>query len=111
MKLRINDSVVVIAGKNKGMTGKVTKISLAKNTVVVEGVNKKVRNVKRRGIDAVGDQVEFFAPIDASNVAVVDPKNGKPTRIGYKTENGQKVRFAKSSGTVIPNSVSVTKAS
>lgn len=101
MKFHLGDTVIVTTGKDKGQSGAITKILKKTNRVVVEGVNKRVRNIKARPGQA-GDRVEFFASVDVSNVALVDPKNGKPTRIGYTIESGQKVRVARSSGVIIP---------
>lgn len=104
MKIHQGDAVIVMAGNSQGMTGTVSKILKKQNKVIVDGVNKRVKHVKARQGQA-GDRVEFFAPIHVSNVAVVDPKTGKPTRIGYKMEAGQKVRFAKASGVVLAQAV------
>ncbi len=100
MKFRINDSVIVISGADRGKTGTVTKIIASDNRVVVEGVNKHIKHVKGREGQA-GERVEFFAPIHASNVAIADPKTGKATRVGYKIEGKTKTRVAKTSGEVI----------
>ena len=101
MKFHIGDTVTVTTGKDKGQSGSITKILKKTNRVVVDGVNKRVRNIKARPGQA-GDRVEFFASIDISNVALVDPKTGKPTKIGYTVESGKKVRVAKASGAVLP---------
>ncbi len=101
MKLRIGDSVVILTGKDKGKSGLIHKIMAEKGLVMVEGINKKIKHVKGRDGNA-GERVEFFAPIAISNVAIVDPKTKKPTRVGYKIEKGQKIRIAKASGSVIP---------
>ena len=103
MKLRVNDNVVILTGKDKGKTGSVVRIFKKKGKVLVEGLNMKVKHVKAQQGQA-GERVEAPFPIEASNVALVDPKTNKPTRIGYKIEGGQKVRFAKQSGTVLPAS-------
>ena len=100
MKFRINDSVIVISGADRGKTGTITKIVAADNRVVVEGINKHIKHVKGRD-GQEGERVEFFAPIHASNIAVVDPKSGKATRVGYKVEGKTKNRIAKKSGEVI----------
>ncbi len=102
MKLRVGDPVVVLAGKDKGKTGSIVKLFIEKNTVMVEGVNAKIKHVKGRDGNT-GERVEFFAPIALSNIALVDPKTKKPTRVGYKIEKGQKIRFAKKSGVEIPS--------
>ena len=103
MKIRINDSVIVQTGKDKGKSGTVTRILIKTNKIIVEGINKQTKHVKGRNGQA-GERVEFFAPIDISNVAIIDPKSGKPTRIGYKFEGNQKMRIAKKSGEqIVPN--------
>ena len=90
----------MIAGADRGKTGTVTKIIASDNRVVVEGVNKHIKHVKGRDGQG-GERVEFFAPIDVSNIAIADPKTGKPTRVGYKIEGKTKTRVAKKSGEVI----------
>ena len=102
MKFRVGDNVIVTTGADKGKTGVVGKVFAHKNQVWVDGVNQKTRHIKGQQ-GQPGDKVQFFAPIEASNVAVVDPKTGKATRIGFGEEKGQKVRIAKSSGAVLPN--------
>ena len=110
MKIKTGDTVVVIAGKDsktvtkKGVestTGKVLKVYPDTNKVVVEGVNKVKKHQKPTQQNTQGQIVEMEAPIDASNVMVLDPKTKTPTRVGYKMENGKKVRYAKKSGTVL----------
>lgn len=110
MKIKTGDTVVVIAGKDskqvtkKGVentTGKVLKVYPETNKVVVEGVNKVKKHQKPTQQNTTGSIVEMEAPIDASNVMVLDPKTKTPTRVGYKMENGKKVRYAKKSGTVL----------
>ena len=110
MKIKTGDTVVVIAGKDskkvtkKGVestTGKVLKVYPETNKVVVEGVNKVKKHQKPTQQNTTGSIVEKEAPIDASNVMILDPKTKTPTRVGYKMENGKKVRYAKKSGTVL----------
>ena len=101
MKFRINDDVVITAGKDRGKNGKITKILPKKGKVVVEGVNKAIKHVKGKEGQS-GERVEFFAPIDVSNIAIADPKDGKPSKIGYKVDGRTKIRFARKSGTVLP---------
>ena len=96
MKFKTGDKVVVIAGANKGKTGEITKVLRDKNQVVIEGVNVKKKHQKAFG-GQEGGIVEFSAPIDASNVAILD--GDKPSRISYKFDkNGKKVRIATKSG-------------
>lgn len=100
MKIHQGDSVIVTTGNSRGMTGTVTKVLKKQNRVVVDGANKRVKHIKARQ-GQPGDRIEFFAPLHVSNVAIVDPKSGIPTKIGYKDEAGQKVRFAKNSGVIL----------
>ena len=96
-----DDDVVVTAGRNKGKSGKVVKVLRDKNRVIVAGVNMVRRHTKPSASSA-GGIVEKESSINLSNVSYADPKDGKPTRIGYKTlEDGRKVRFAKRSGELI----------
>lgn len=100
MKIHTNDEVIVIAGKNKGTKAKVLKAIPKENRVVVEGVNIVTRHFKSQA-GQPGQKVSFEKSIDVSNVMLVDPKTGEPTRVGYRIENGKKVRFAKKSGTTL----------
>lgn len=98
MKLKTGDNVIVITGKDKGKTGKVMRVMKKTNKVVVEQVNFRTRHMKKTQTRA-GEIIKYEAPIDASNVMLVDPKTGKRTRIGYKKlENGKLIRIAKKSG-------------
>ena len=99
MNLVKGDKVVVIAGKDKGKQGTIQKVEPKSNRVVVEGVNLRKKNKKPTQNNPEGSQVEIYAPIDASNVMLVDPKTKKPTKIGHKIVKGKKVRVAKASGT------------
>ena len=98
MDLRKGDNVIVIAGKDKGKTGEIQKVDPKTNRVVVEGVNLRKKHKKPTQNNPEGSIVEIYAPIDASNVMIVDPKTKKPTRIGHKIVKGKKVRVAKKSG-------------
>ncbi|MBE6133818.1 MAG: 50S ribosomal protein L24 [Bacilli bacterium] len=95
------DKVIVIAGKDKGKTGTIQKVDPKSNRVVVENVNVRKKHRKPTQQTPEGSVVEIYAPIDASNVMLVDPKTKKPTRIGHKEEKGKKVRYAKASGTIL----------
>ena len=101
MNLKTGDKVIVIAGRDKGKTGVIQKVIPELNRVVVEGVNVRKKHQKPTQANPEGSIVEVYAPIDASNVMLVDPKTKKPTRIGHKIVKGKKVRFAKKSGTVL----------
>jgi len=101
LKIKKGDKVVVITGRDRGKVGEVKKVLPAENRVIVDGVNMIKRHTRPSAGDP-GGIVEKEASIHVSNVAYVDPKTDKPTRIGYKTlEDGRKVRYAKRSGEVI----------
>lgn len=98
MKIVKGDKVVVIAGSDKGKTGIVQAVYPKTNKVVVEGVNVHKKHKKPTQNQPEGSVEEMYVPIDASNVAIVDPKTKKASRVGYKVEKGEKVRVSKSSG-------------
>ena len=101
MKIKKGDKVIVITGKDKGKTGEVTKAMPKENKVVVSGVNMAKRHQKPSQENA-GGIVSKEMPIHVSNVALVDPKSGKATRVAMRVEKGgRKVRVAKRSGEVI----------
>jgi large subunit ribosomal protein L24 len=100
-KIKKGDKVVVLAGKDKGKTGEVIEVRPSENRAVVRGVNI-VRHHQRQSAKSEGGIVAKEAALDLSNLAVADPKDGKPTRVGFKLlDDGRKVRFAKRSGDVI----------
>ncbi|MAK62348.1 MAG: 50S ribosomal protein L24 [Ponticaulis sp.] len=100
-KIKKGDKVIVLAGKDKGKQGEVTKVMPSDNRVVVSGVNIVTRHQKPSQMDPGGIK-RFEAPLHVSNVAHIDPKDGKATRVGFKTdEHGRKVRIAKRSGEAI----------
>lgn len=101
MHIKTGDKVVVISGKDKGKEGVVLAAHPSTNKVTVEGVNVVKKHVRPSQMNPDGGIVEFEAPIHASNVMIVDPKSGKPTRVGFKFVDGKKVRFAKKSGEVL----------
>jgi len=100
-KIKTGDLVQVLAGKDKGRKGKVLKIYKAKDRVLVEGVNIVKKHVKPSTENPQGGIVEKEAPIHISNVNLVDPKTGKPTRVGYEMKGDKKVRVSKKSKEVI----------
>ena len=101
LKLKKGDKVVVIAGKDKGKTGEITKVLVKENKVLVSGINMAKRHTKPSQENA-GGIVSKEMPIHISNVAFVDPKTSKPTRLGVKVDkDGRKVRVAKKSGEVV----------
>lgn len=100
-KIRKGDTVVVLTGKDKGKKGEVVRALPSENRVVVQGVNMVKRHTRATQFSQ-GGIIEKEAPINVSNVAHLDPKDGKPTRVGFKVlEDGSKVRFSKRSGEVI----------
>jgi len=100
LKIKKGDQVIVLSGDDKGKTGEVVKSMPKEGKVVVQGVNLVKRHTKPSQTTP-GGIVTKEAPINVSNVAVVDPKSGKATKIGYKDVNGSKVRVARKSGEVI----------
>jgi len=100
-KIKKGDRVVVLSGKDKGKHGEVVRSLPKEMKVVVSGVNVVTRHTKPSQTNPQGGLVRSEAPIHVSKVAIEDPKTGKPTRVGFRIENGQKVRVAKRSGEVI----------
>ena len=101
MNFKVGDKVVVIAGKDKGKQGKITKVLRAENRVIVEGINMVKKHVKPNG-QAQGSIVDMEAPIHASNVMILDPKTNKRTRIGHTVDKkGNKVRCTKKSNEIL----------
>lgn len=101
MKVKKGDKVVVITGRDKGKTGEVLKVIPEEQRAVVQGVNQVTKHRKPSRASAGGIE-KVDSPIHVSNLAHVDPKTDKPTRVGYKTlKDGKKVRFARASGEVI----------
>ena len=99
LHIKKNDTGVVLAGEDKGKTGKVLKVLVEKNRALVEGVNMVSKSTKPSAKNPQGGIVKQEAPIHISNLSLVDPKSGKATRVGIKvTEDGKKVRIAKKSG-------------
>ena len=99
-RIRKNDEVIVISGKDSGKTGRVLRVDPKKARVYVEGLNivkRHQRPTPGRPNQAVG-VIEKEGPIHISNVALPDPKDGKPTRVGVTRENGKRFRYAKRSG-------------
>ena len=102
LKIKSGDNVTVIAGDHKGSEGKVLSVSIEKNKAIVEGVNMIKKHEKPSANNPQGGIVEKEALIHISNLALIDPKSGSATRVGYRTEdNGNKVRFSKKSNEVI----------
>ena len=99
LKIKKGDTVKVIAGKDKDKEGKVIAVNKKNNTLLVEGINMVTKHAKPSAQNQNGGIVTQEGPIDASNVMYVH--KGQPTRVGYKFEDGKKVRVAKSTGEVI----------
>ena len=99
-KLRKGDKVVVLAGKDKGKQGDVTQIMPKDGKAIVAGVNVAIRHT-RQTQSAQGGRIPKEMPVALSNLALVDPKSGEPTRVGFRFEDDKKVRFAKKSGETI----------
>ena len=99
-KLRIKkgDTVYVNAGNDKGQTGKVLSVDPAKDRAIVEGINMVSKSTKPNSKQPQGGIIKQEAPIHISNLNLIDPKSGKPTRVGYKMEGDKKIRIAKKSG-------------
>ena len=101
LKIKKGDTVQVIAGADKGKTGRVLDVLVAKERVLVEGVRYIHRHTKPNAANPDGGIVKKEAPVHISNLMLIDPKSGTPTRVGLKEEKGKKVRYAKKSGEVI----------
>jgi large subunit ribosomal protein L24 len=98
-KLRKGDKVVVLAGKDKGKQGEITQMLPAKGKAIVDGINIAIRHT-RQSQTSQGGRVPMAVPVDLSNLALLD-KNGKATRVGFKIEDGKKVRIAKTTGEAV----------
>jgi len=102
MKIKKNDKVKILSGKDKGKTGKVMQIFPKEKKVVVEGLNMRYKHLRPKKQNEKGQRIEYAAPLDASNVMVIDDKTGKQSRVGYKIlANKEKIRIAKKSGETI----------
>ena len=99
MRLKKNDTVKVIAGKDKGRTGKIVQIDPVRERVIVQGINMVSKTMKKRNAQDKGGIVEVEAPIHVSNVQLVS--KDKVSRVGYRIENGKKIRYAKKTGEVL----------
>jgi large subunit ribosomal protein L24 len=102
LHVKKDDTVFVITGKDKGKKGRIIAAYPRQNRVLVEGINMMKKHAKPSQQNPQGGIINQEAPIHVSNVMLIDPKSGKPTRVGYKLlDNGNKVRIAKKSGEVI----------
>ena len=100
MNIKKGDKVIVISGSDKGKTGAVQRVYPKLNKVVVEGVNSHKKHKKPTQSTPEGSIVDIYVPLDASKVALIDPKTKKATRVKIKIEKGKKVRNAKSGATI-----------
>ena len=99
LHIKKGDTVYVLAGEDKGRKGRVLSVNADKNRAVVEGINIVSKSTKPSAKHPQGGIIKMEAPINISNLALLDPKSGKPTRVGIRIgENGEKVRYAKKSG-------------
>ena len=99
INIKKGDNVYVLAGEDRGKTGRVLSVLRTKGRAIVEGVNYVTKATKPSAKNPQGGLVKMEAPINLSNIALVDPKSGKPTRVGYRIDdNGKKVRYSKKSG-------------
>jgi large subunit ribosomal protein L24 len=104
-RLKTGDEVIVIGGKDRGKRGKILRVDLKHQRVFIEGLNMIKRHQKPRQVagaqraEQVGGVIEREGPIHVSNVALADPKDGKPTRVGVEIQDGKRLRIARRSGT------------
>ena len=99
LHIKKGDTVYVLAGEDKGQQGRVLSVQAAKNRAIVEGINIVSKSTKPTAKHPQGGIVKMEAPINISNLALIDPKSGKPTRVGIRiNEKGEKVRYSKKSG-------------
>lgn len=100
-RIRKNDSVMVIAGKERGKIGKVLRVLPAQDRALVERLNMVKRHVKPRSPQDSGGILEKEAPLHLSNLMLVDPQDGRPTRVGFKIVDGRKMRVSRRTGNVL----------
>ena len=99
LNIKKGDTVYVLSGEDKGQQGRVLSVQAAMQRAIVEGINIVSKSTKPSAKHPQGGIVKMEAPIHISNLALIDPKSGKPTRVGYRVnEKGEKVRYAKKSG-------------
>lgn len=102
MKIRKGDRVRILSGKDRGSEGVVSDAFPQKGKVIVEGQNIARRHTKARSAEDPGGIIDKEMPIDASNVAVLSPKDGQPTRVGFSVDGDEKIRICKRTGVKIP---------
>lgn len=98
LHIKKNDTVIVLSGSDKGKTGKVLKVLVADERAIVEGINIVTKSTKPSAKNPQGGIVKQEVPIHISNLSLIDPKSGKPTRISIKRDGKKVVRIAKKSG-------------
>jgi large subunit ribosomal protein L24 len=101
LKLKVGDKVQVTAGEHKGSQGAIVSLDKVKNRAIVEGVNLVSKHQKPSSSNPQGGIVQKEAPIHISNLSLLDPKDGSPTRVGYEVRDGKKVRVSKKSNEVL----------
>ena len=99
MRIKKGDQVRVLAGKDKGREGEISRVIPQRNAVIIEGVNEVKRHQKATSETMQGGIIDKTMPIDVSNVAIISPSDGKPTRVGYRfSDSGEKIRVCKRTG-------------
>lgn len=101
MKIKKGDNIIVIAGKDRGKSGTVSRVLPKSDAVLVDGINIVKKHTRARRRNERGQVLEKAMPIHISNIALKDPKGGTPTRVGYRVEGGKKVRVARKSGATV----------
>ena len=101
LKIKTGDSVVVTAGEHKGQKGKILNVDREKNRAIVEGINLISKHTKPSAQNPQGGIIKKEAPIHISNLSLLDPKTGEPTKVGYEVRDGKKVRVSKKSKQVL----------
>lgn len=99
-KLKKGDKIIVLTGKDKGKEGEISSVNPGTGKAIVKGVNQAIRHTKQSQ-NSQGGRVPTDMPIQLSNLALIDPKEGGATRVGFRMEGDKKVRFAKKSGALI----------
>lgn len=99
VNIKKGDTVYVLAGEDRTKTGRVLSVDAAKNRALVEGINMVTKSTKPNAKHPQGGLIKMEAPVNISNLSLIDPKSGKPTRVGYKKDDkGEKIRYSKKSG-------------
>ncbi|MCM4170391.1 50S ribosomal protein L24 [Arenibacter sp. TNZ] len=101
LKIKTGDTVRIVAGDHKGVEGKVVSVNREKNKAIVEGANMVSKHEKPSASNPQGGIVKKEAPLQISNLSLIDPKSGETTRVGFEVRDGKKVRFSKKSKEVI----------